>query len=301
MYALRFDKTGFKDQCDKKEFGKSIDKSLIEKLIHKFKFIIDLQKFQNMCYETNSILSKYSYFLRFFALKNKYRRFSVKDKNKQKTVRQLSSCLIEKYSGFRVISIDFERKQRKLFKPIDIIYKPTKSTEIEPLCYFSDDISKAYLSLHSVGEKITRTHKCYQCYYCNKCFIQEMWQKRHMENCSGRPGEVYDFNNQNLISYQDNFRGNFDIPFVIYFDFETTAPTENCLDLKQKKMFVVSYVKIVAFNLELNLERIIIQRSFANSIDQLTSLNYFTREQITFIDPSLIKMLNDMAFEVEKR
>ena len=31
-----------------------------------------------------------------------------------------------------------------MFKPIDIIYKPTKRIEIEPLCYFSDDISKAY-------------------------------------------------------------------------------------------------------------------------------------------------------------
>ena len=58
---------------------------------------------------------------------------------------------------------------------------------------------------------------------------------------------------------------------------------------------------IVAFNPELNLERIIIQRSAAHSIDQLTSLNYFTREQITFIDQSLIKMLKDMAFEVAKR
>ena len=66
-------------------------------------------------------------------------------------------------------------------------------------------------------------------------------------------------------------------------------------------MFVVSYVMIVAFNPELNLERIVIQRSFAHSIDQLTSLNYFTREQITFIDQSLIKMLKDMAFEVAKR
>ena len=166
LYALWFDKTGFKDQCHKKEFEESIDKSLIEKLIeestnkdviakliHKFKFIIDLQKFQNMCYETNSILSKYSYFLRVFKLKNKYRQFSVKDKNKQKIVRQLSSCLIEKFSGFRVNSIEFERKQRKSFKPIDIIYKLTRSIEIEPLCYFSDDISKAYSSLHSVGEK----------------------------------------------------------------------------------------------------------------------------------------------------
>ena len=94
-----FDKAGFKDQCDKKEFEKSIDKSFIEKLIekstnkgliekriHKFKFIIDLQKFQNMCYEINSILSKYNYFLRVFELKNKYGRFSVEDKNKHKIV-----------------------------------------------------------------------------------------------------------------------------------------------------------------------------------------------------------------------
>ena len=188
-----------------------------------------------------------------------------------------------------------------MFKSIDVIYKPTKNIEIELLCYFSDDISKAYSSLHSVGENMTRAHKCYQCYYCNKFFIQEMRQKRHMENCSGRPEVVYNFNNQNLISYQDNFHAKGDVPFLIYFDFETTAPTDNCLDPEQKKMFVVSYVMIVAFNPELNLERIIIQRSFAHSIDQLTSLNYFTREQITFIDQSLIKMLKDMAFEVAKR
>ena len=168
--------------------------------------------------------------MRVFELKNKYRRFSVKDKNKQKIVKKLSSCLIEKYSGFRVISIEFERKQRKLFKPTDIICKPTKSIEIEPLCYFSDDISKAYSSLHSVGEKITRAHKRYQCYYCNKFFNQEMRQKRHMANCSVRPGIVYNFNNQNLISYQDNFRAKSDVPFVIYFDLETTAPTDNRLD-----------------------------------------------------------------------
>ena len=98
--------------------------------------------------------------MRVFELKNKYRRFSVKDKSKEKIVRQLSSCLIEKYSCFRVISIAFERKQRKLFKLIDIIHKPTKSIEIEPLCCFSDNISEAYSSLHSAGEKMTRAHKC---------------------------------------------------------------------------------------------------------------------------------------------
>ena len=80
---MRFDKTGFKDKYDKREFQKSIDESVIHKLIDKFEFIIDLQKFHNICYEINSVLSKYNYFLRVFELKNKYRRFSMKDKNKQ--------------------------------------------------------------------------------------------------------------------------------------------------------------------------------------------------------------------------
>ena len=235
---MRFDKTGFKDKCDKQEFEKSIDQSNIQKLIDNFELIIDLQKFHNMCYKINSVLSRYNYFLGVFELKNKYRRFSMKDKSKKKIVRQLSSCLIEKYSGFRLISIEHEKNQRKLFKPIDIIYKSTKSIEIEPLY---------------------------------------------------------------LISYQDNFHAKGNVPFVVYFDFETTAPVDNYLDPEQKKMFAISYVMIVAFNAELNLDRIIIQRSFAHSVEQLSSLDYFTPEQITCIDQSLIKMLNGVAFEVSKR
>ena len=125
---------------------------------------------------------------------------------------------------------------------------------------------------------MNRAHKCYRCYYCNKFYIQEIRWKRHTKYCSGRPGVVYNFNNQNLISYQDNFHAKGDVPFVIYFDFETTAPTDTCLDPEQKKFFVVSYPMIAAFHPELELDRIINQRSFAHSIEQLTNLDYFTRE-----------------------
>ena len=167
---------------------------------------------------------------------------------------------METYNGFQVISIEYARKQRKKLKPINIIYKPTKHIEIEPPCYFSDDISKAYSSLHSKGKKgMSRAHKCYQCYYYKKFFILETTRKRHRKNCSGRPGVVYNFNNQNLISYQDNFHTKGDVPFVVYFDFETTAPTDNCLDPEQKKMFVVSHVMIVAFHPRIKI------RSYHNS------------------------------------
>ena len=34
----------------------------------------------------------------------------MKEKNQQKIIRQLSSCLIEKYNGFTIISIDYKKK-----------------------------------------------------------------------------------------------------------------------------------------------------------------------------------------------
>ena len=66
-------------------------------------------------------------------------------------------------------------------------------------------------------------------------------------------------------------------------------------------MFVVSYVMIIAFHLELKLNRIVIQRSYPYSLEELANLNYFTQEQINFIDHTLLKMLKDMAFDVSKR
>ena len=96
-----------------------------------------------------------------------------------------------------------------------------------------------------------------------------------MQTCSGRPGVVYNCNSQNLLSYQNNFHAKGDVPFVIYSDFKTTAPTDNFLDPEQKKMFVVSYVMIVAFHPELKLDLIIIQRSFAHLIEQLTIFRLF--------------------------
>ena len=147
LYALRYDNDKSTDACDIAELQKIFDSDLINNLVNKFEFIIDLQKFDNMCYEINCILSKFGYFLRIFELKNKYRRSAVKNKDEQNLVRQLSSCLIEKYSGFSQICLAYQKKQRKLLKPIDIIYKPTKRIEIEPLCFFFNRFIKCIFVL----------------------------------------------------------------------------------------------------------------------------------------------------------
>ena len=94
----------------------------------------------------------------------------MNDPKRQNIVRKISSCLTKKYNGFQVISIEFPRKERKNFKPIDIIYKPTKNPEISPLCYFTEDISKAYANFYNQKDKFKRAYSCYECYYCRKSF-----------------------------------------------------------------------------------------------------------------------------------
>lgn len=40
-------------------------------------------------------------------------------------------------------------------------------------------------------------------------------KQKHMENCSGIPGVIYNFDNQNLITFEDNFGSKDNLPFVI--------------------------------------------------------------------------------------
>ena len=66
-------------------------------------------------------------------------------------------------------------------------------------------------------------------------------------------------------------------------------------------MFVVSYVLIVAFHPALKLNRFIIQRSYGHSLEQLTSLNYFSEDQMKFIDEQIIRQLEYIAIDISKR
>ena len=115
------------------------------------------------------------------------------------------------------------------------------------------------------------------------------------------PGIVYNFSNQNLVTFEDNLKYKGDLPLVIYFDYETTAPTNTCFNPEQKEVFVVSYVMFVAFHSELKLNRITVERSFAHSFQKLTTIDYFTNDQMNFIDVKVIKQLKDAAKNVCNR
>ena len=47
--------------------------------------------------------------------------------------------------------------------------------------------------------------------------------QEHTSCCAGQSGFSYSFDNNKIINYQDNFNKIGDLPFAIYYDFETTT------------------------------------------------------------------------------
>ena len=60
----------------------------------------------------------------------------------------------------------------------------------------------------------------------------------------------------------------------------------------------MSYVLIVAFHPHLKLRKIIVQRSYGHTLQQLTTLDNLTHDQMKFIDVKLVTHLKDRAQEV---
>ena len=101
-----------------------------------------------------------------------------------------------------------------------------------------------------------------------------------------------------MLKFEENLKHKEDISLVAYVDFETTAPTDDCLDPEKRKMFAVSYVIILAFHPDLDISHVNIERSFGHSLKKLTSLNYLTHEQLNFKDNKTLLQLRDCAHAV---
>ena len=95
-----------------------------------------------------------------------------------------------------------------------------------------------YRTTFNEKEKI-RHRKAFQCYFCSKYHGRKDKFDRHIENCTGRWGYGYNFNTQNLLTFEENLKFKHEISLTAYIDFETTAPTDNCLDPENKKMAAV--------------------------------------------------------------
>ena len=105
-----------------------------------------------------------------------------------------------------------------------------------------------------------------QCHFCENFFAKnEEAMKKHLTICAAREGITYSFNNGQIINFKDNFNYLGDVPFTGYFDLETTNGDSVFFN---PKMFVVSYCQIYSSHPSLNLDKIVIYRSFQQTADE---------------------------------
>ena len=103
--------------------------------------------------------------------------------------------------------------------------------------------------------------------------------QEHTSCCAGQSGFSYSFDNDKIINYQDNFNKIGDLPFAIYYDFETTTGSTVFFDAK---MYVVSYCIVVAFHPSLNLPHLFIYRAYDQTKEELESVSFFYRSKRFF-------------------
>ena len=104
--------------------------------------------------------------------------------------------------------------------------------------------------------------------------------------------------NQNIQTFFDNTEFMSDLPFAIYFDFETTLGKKNYNFEEDCALYPVSYSLVVAFYPCLNLEKIFVVRSFNHSFESLSDVGYLSEELLPYFDPITARQLKNCVIAV---
>ena len=191
--------------------------------------------FWEKCLKLNEVLSDhFGLFLRFYERRNKYRYLLRKRVNfKNKLHSEVSSCAISKFDGYEYLRNALQNQEKKNLQPLDIVYEPTKNVGEPIQCYFAPKIHLAFSTYHTRGNRTNRTYTAAkQCPYCQNVFLKnEERIATHVKCCAGQAGYSLVFD-QSVVNYQENFNKIADVPFSVYYDFETTTGSAIYTDAK---------------------------------------------------------------------
>ena len=151
--------------------------------------------------------------------------------------------MTNKYKRFNIVWSEQSKQIMQKFIPIEIIYKPVKNCDKVISCYFSNKINLAFRSTFSENG-ILRHGTAFQCHFCSNYYGRKDKYDRHLDSCTGKPGYIYNFNTQSLITFEENLKYKSDIPLTTYIDFKTTVLTDDCLDPENVCRFLRNYFYI---------------------------------------------------------
>ena len=216
LYALRYNQNNKADPCsDDSELRSDVIPEFFDKISNlrdKLKLDLDILNFENQCFQINRILMKSHLLLRVYEIKDKFRYLIKEDSQKKKVMRDLSSCITERFNGFNIVKLELDRELRREMYPLDILYKPVKK-QGNVDCFFTTEINLAYRTFFSEERKI-RYGTAFQCFYCSNNYVRKNSWEKHLQHCTGRPGFLYKFNTRSLLTFEENLKYKIDIPLT---------------------------------------------------------------------------------------
>ena len=98
------------------ELKKDIDNDKLYDALNceKLRLDLDIQNLENQCFSANGLLNKYGLFLTVYELKE-FCYLIKQDSEKNRILRELSSCIVEKFNGFNIARVEFSKKLRQPF------------------------------------------------------------------------------------------------------------------------------------------------------------------------------------------
>ena len=303
LHTIRYAKHNKVDLCVEEDMNKEIGFNLYSKIkAIKDICVLDLNfnNFEEMRYELNDILLKENMFPRIYEIKDKFRYLFHENKDSKNCLRSLSSCIKEKFNGFTWAELKLSKNQKADLIPINILYKPVKKVDEFVKCYFVKDLRHTYRSIYQKIQKEFASNTLHECYYCNDFWVIKGKYERHLKICGKKPGVIYDFTLKNIVSFEENLKYG-DLPFSVYADFETTAPTQGHLSPENKEMFAVSYSLIFAWQPKLNLPRQMVVRGYNHTLEELSHLDYLTTEQLALRNQMTTHQSQDCVVNVHSK
>ena len=83
-----------------------------------------------------------------------------------------------------------------------------------------------------------------------------------------------------MVTFEDNLKYKSDFPFIAYCDFETTTTSKCMFDPENREMFAVSSVIIFTFYPDLNIDKIVVERSFEHGLQKLVDVSHLKRHKL---------------------
>ena len=177
------------------------------------------------CLLVNDVLARhFRCFLRLYERRNKYRyQLRKKLRSKNEIHSEISSCALQKFNGYEFLREELKHYERKNLILLDIVYESPRNTKTLIYCFFTAEIYKAYTTFYTHGDRTVKSHTIQQCPYCYNFFRKSKEKMiEHTKCCAGQAGYTYQFHSP-IVNYQENFSKIGDLPFAVYYLFETTT------------------------------------------------------------------------------